>query len=67
MSTVVPIMAAIAGLACPAHMWWRMRRGEGAVCCLAPSNDPEALAERQRLLQARVAALTAADDHAGRG
>ncbi|MGH2954954.1 MAG: hypothetical protein ACRDK9_13250 [Solirubrobacterales bacterium] len=52
----------VAGLACPAMMWWQRRRGREAACCApAPrgreSGELEALRERQRELAARLAAL----------
>jgi hypothetical protein len=31
-SAVLPVLALVAGLACPAHMLWRMRRGRAAGC-----------------------------------
>lgn len=54
----------VAGLACPAMMWWQRRRGREAACCApAPAGrergELEALRERQRELAARIAALDA--------
>ncbi len=60
MSTVLLAVAVIAGLACPAHMCWRMRRGQHAACCPPRHAEPDvqALRQRQRDLQARIAQLS---------
>ena len=53
----------IAGLACPAVMWWQRRRGREAACCLPRSTDEKAAAElaelrgRNLVLSARLAEL----------
>lgn len=57
----------LAGLACPAMMWWRYRRGQESACYVSGRRDGddsgvEALRERQLELAERIAAL---DDGAG--
>lgn len=61
MSTVVLVLVAGAALACPAHAWWHMRRGERACCLPAPDTQDEAstLAEQQRALADQLAAKRA--------
>ncbi len=60
MSTVFAAVVLAAALACPAHMWWRHRRGADP-CCLPSTGtpDPEDLRARQRVLSRQLAALTA--------
>ena len=52
----------VAGLACPAVMWWQRRRGREAACCLPQSTDEKAaglakLRGRNLVLSARLAEL----------
>lgn len=56
MTTALLVLAVAAGLACPAHMWWKMRRGERAACAPDPvrREDAEGLRRRQRDLEARI-------------
>lgn len=67
MTTVILAVAAAAGLACPAHMWWRMRRGKRAACCPATAGEDGAavrLQRRQQALRQRLAGLD--EEGAGR-
>lgn len=57
------IAVLVAGLACPAMMWWQRRQGREAACCVPYSAQPErseaqALRARQDRLAARIAALS---------
>lgn len=63
MSTAFLALVVVAGLACPAHMWWRLRRGETVCCSQPPTAEDEltALAERQRVLGEKLAAVRAAE------
>lgn len=64
METAILVAAIlVAGLACPAVMWWQRRRGREAACCLPTSTDEKAAAElaelreRNLVLAARLAEL----------
>ena len=61
MSAVLLAVAVLAGLACPAHMLWRARRGRHSGCITAPADTDEAsmVATRQRSLAEQVASLNA--------
>jgi hypothetical protein len=51
-------LAVVAGLACPAHMWWSHRRGRQAACCppiQEAEGEIEALCARQKRLGALIA------------
>jgi hypothetical protein len=69
MSTAALVLVAAAGLACPAHAWWRMRRGASTACCLPEtrSSIDEAvfLHRDQQALRDRLAAPSA-DENADR-
>ena len=57
---LLPILALVGGLACPAHMWWSHHRHSPAACG-APTRQPEvtqldALRGRQHELQDQIAA-----------
>jgi hypothetical protein len=58
-STALLAVAVAAGLACPAHMAWQMRRGRRAPCCPAPRREDDAaeLHRRQQALRANLDAL----------
>jgi hypothetical protein len=62
-SSVLIILAVLAGAICPAHMWWSQRRGRQAACC-PPRSDArselEELRERQTQLRAQIDAAEAA-------
>lgn len=53
----------IAGLACPAMMWWQRRRGQDAACCLPVEGrgkdaaELDGLREKNDALSARLAEL----------
>jgi hypothetical protein len=53
------ILAAV--LVCPVHMWWANRRGHRPACCPPkreqPAQDLDALLERRRNIEARLAEL----------
>jgi hypothetical protein len=52
-------LVALAGAACPLHMWWQHRRGRRATCCVpsqAPENDRSLALEAVRARQAELAA-----------
>lgn len=58
MSTVLAVIALGAALACPAHLLWRTRRGQGGGCM--PSRQPiEELSERQTRLADDLVRVTA--------
>jgi len=58
MSTVLPAIVVIAGLACPIHMLWQMRHGKRG-CISARGGDRRAndIRERQRALDRQLVAL----------
>ena len=56
--TLLAIVALGAGLACPAHMLWRVRRGRRSGC--APAAHATGLQERQARLAQELARLAAA-------
>ncbi|MQA74319.1 MAG: hypothetical protein GEU88_08290 [Solirubrobacterales bacterium] len=55
------LVVLVAGLACPAIMWWQRRRGRDAACCLPARGDAgDEFAELRRAnaaLSARLAEL----------
>ena len=61
MTTIFAAVVLAAALACPAHMWWRHRRGAKQRCCLptAGAPDPDDLRARQLALSRRLEALAA--------
>ena len=62
MSTAVAIVIAAAALACPLHMFWRIRQGRRAACCPPARGDAAAaLRERQRELGARIESLASSE------
>jgi hypothetical protein len=67
-STALLALAVVAGLACPAHMWWRMRRGERAACCPPGGEESDALAvqRREQALRAQLANLDREEGADGR-
>jgi hypothetical protein len=54
MTTALFIVAVVAGLACPAHMLWRMRRTEDAAKVAPPLGDLGELRRRRTEIQARI-------------
>jgi len=53
-------VAVVAGLACPAHMWWSRRRGSRTACCPPmPKAETEGEIETLRARQERLGALIA--------
>jgi hypothetical protein len=56
MTTVLLAVGAAAALACPAHMLWRMRRGDGPTCGDGPYRKAgvDAARRRQRDLEAPI-------------
>ncbi len=57
MTTALLVAAVIAALACPLHMLWTMRRGKRAACCPPGKvSELDGLRERQRALEALIAA-----------
>lgn len=51
-------LAVVAGLACPAHMWWRSRCGQTACCApVTAPGDTASIAEHQRLLAEQLSEL----------
>ncbi|MEJ7753433.1 MAG: hypothetical protein WKF46_10865 [Candidatus Limnocylindrales bacterium] len=64
MSTAILIVAIVAGLACPLHMWWQQRRGRAAARCVPGAHkegDIAALRARQQELERQIAATSEAD------
>ena len=59
MTPVLLGLAAAAGLACPARMWWRARHGRKAACCMRSGDggDAAAVRRRQETLRAQLLAL----------
>jgi len=57
MTTTLLVAAVVAALACPLHMLWAMRRGKRAACCPpGRASGLDGLGERQRALEALIAA-----------
>ncbi len=62
MTEAILVLAIIAGLACPVHMWWQHRRGRQAACCppqrdADASRDVEGLRTRHAQLSAGIAEM----------
>lgn len=62
MTEAILVLAIIAGLACPVHMWWQHRRGRQAACCPPQRGadaglDVEGLRTRHAQLSARIAEM----------
>ncbi len=58
MTTTLALLALLVVLACPAHMLWRMRRGQAAGCLPAPDGAEDVRARQVQLAEqvARVRA-----------
>lgn len=60
----------IAGLACPAVMWWQRRRGREAPCCPSAVSREDRTAELQELRRSQAKLSTRLDrarERAGTG
>lgn len=62
MTEAILVLAIIAGLACPVHMWWQHRRGRQPACCPpqrgAEANlDVEGLRTRHAQLSTQIAEM----------
>ena len=57
MTTALLVLAVAAGLACPLHMLWTMRRGKRSACCPPHKHSQvDALRDRQTALATLIAA-----------
>lgn len=59
MSSTVVAVAAVAGLACPLHMWWQHRRGLQGTCGSSTerADSVDALSRRQGALAEQLRVL----------
>jgi hypothetical protein len=60
------VLAVPVALACPAHMWWQMRRGRLPGSCLPAGKDSAAVLDRrQQALRAQLACFGDAQPRGG--
>jgi len=53
-TTALFVVALVVAIACPAHMLWRMRRGEGAAAAEVPLSEPGELRRRRAEIEERI-------------